>query len=1661
MAEISLDFKGESRGAVDAAKSLDHALSDLGKTAEPVREELKKVLDGVDASHAEGQIRKVKEDLRSLPNSETVVIDLDAERAKRGVGEFKRDLESVTGKKVKIDADMTPAERAIAHFKAEVEAFKEGKIKFTGDDADFKRTVAAMEAQVQKFERLAATKKFKGDDSDLLRTIVESEAALNKVTDKTVELKAVAHTTEARLEISRLEEKMEQLRKQALETSLAMKLFGSGSGSGPVSGVLGFFGALPPLISASLVMLTQLGGIFNALIAGAVALVAALAPLVGIFAALPGAIAGGIAVLGTLKLAFDGVGDAIKKQTAAQEFSASAAGKAAQAHAAAAEKMRKATKDVEDAANSQKKAEEALQAAERDAAALAQKYQAAKQAEAAATRRLAEAERELAKARQEEKAAAEAITRDEQKLAAARDEVKASAQAVADAEQNVSDAEDALAQSHQDVIDAEQNLKDAHQAVADAVDNLKAAEQNLADAQGRVLDAQKNLNDAREQAKRDLEDYTNSVIDSKFAEEDATFAVQDARDELAKTEKAYREGKATAEDVAKAKLRLAEAEQRLKEAHERTTRATEDNNKAQKEGVEGAPGVVSAKKTLADAEQGVVDATKQVAKAQEGVQKALQNVSKAERELAQRHKDEEKAQRNVLKAQRELAAAQERSAKAQAAVVKLLKQLVGDHARYKKAQEDVATASDKVRKRHEEVAAAAEKTRKAHNAYEKELGVVKSRQDDVTKATEKLDKAHREQQKAAEALAKSTSTIPGPLAAAKKAMDALTPSQKKFVDFVVSQRDKLKELKQVAGEGVFSGLTKGLKAAATDKNWDALKSLVGNTGKAIGGVFEGIGKELAKPAWSRDIEAIGKRNAGVIGTLGHALRNLLQPFRDLAVVALKPPDGFIPWIAKGIEKMTQWIATTIHTARENGKLAHFFDVVKKTMKELWDILKPLAISLFNIGKAAKPLGDSILKQLADQAERLQKWTESEGGKQTLRKYFQQAGPVLKTAGHLLGDIVKVLLSLGGGQGKLLLGLLDKLVHVLGNSAVQKGLILLGGISLSARALQPFAKLGEILATIQKGGGIAKMLGVGEEGLMGALGLGAPEIAIIAGAVALLVLFFTKTKEGQHAFKEISATFKEVWQKDGPGLVKSFKELWQALQPVVKIIADVLVIAVKLLAWYIEHVVIPEIKLYIAWTKLWVDAIDLIIGWVKQLIGWVKDLPGHISAAKDAIVGFVKDGVQALTGFVSNIIGAITGAIGNASAEAGKLGRGILNGVVNGITGIANRVAGFFQRVVGAIRNAVAGAFNAAQRLGGRILAGVVAGITGIVTRVARFYEGIIRSIIGFYVRFYTAAFKLGGRILSGVVAGITGIGARIVNFFSGIWRSLVSFITTAYNLAVKIGKAIFDGIVHGITHVAKSIGKTVWDGIKHGLGEVMTLGGILSPSKYTRDRIGVPLGQGIEVGMKQALDKADFGPHLKRMLTRISTTPAHNAGINIGKAIVGGIASGIYAAQGDITKAVRGAVGNAMKHVKIDFKISSPSKVTQDEIGVPLGQGIVAGALLGLAQLSSALSDAIGRAVAGAAPAAPSAPPAGFGPPVTALATSGVHGLLTDNPTIAAATAAFAGRTPGRLGAHAHPPVIVNVHGNVWTQKDLTAAIRDELIRVGRRNGGAPALFGG
>jgi hypothetical protein len=284
----------------------------------------------------------------------------------------------------------------------------------------------------------------------------------------------------------------------------------------------------------------------------------------------------------------------------------------------------------------------------------------------------------------------------------------------------------------------------------------------------------------------------------------------------------------------------------------------------------------------------------------------------------------------------------------------------------------------------------------------------------------------------------ATKDLTQALAGNKKALEKLTPEARAFVQELRAMQPEVRELQRAAQKGLLPGAEQGLKSA--HRNFGAVKQVVRETGDALGDVAAQAGKLAGSKGFGRDLERQGQRNALTIRRLGDAGLHLADAGRHI-LIAGGPLTG---WLTKTADEGAKAVDVWARGARKSGEAAHFFGETRQVLEQLGVAGGHVAHSLGAISAEAKPLGDDLLASIVKASARMDGWTHSLQGRNSLREYFHDAEAPLMATGRLVADVGKAFFRLG--HDPQLAPLIDQvrtelvptLEHLIGSTTAQFG-----------------------------------------------------------------------------------------------------------------------------------------------------------------------------------------------------------------------------------------------------------------------------------------------------------------------------------------------------------------------------------------------------------------------------------------------------------------------------------------------------------------------------------------------------------------------------------------------------------------------------------------------
>lgn len=293
-------------------------------------------------------------------------------------------------------------------------------------------------------------------------------------------------------------------------------------------------------------------------------------------------------------------------------------------------------------------------------------------------------------------------------------------------------------------------------------------------------------------------------------------------------------------------------------------------------------------------------------------------------------------------------------------------------------------------------------------------------------------------------------------------------------------------------------------------------------------------------------------------------------------------------------------------------------------------------------------------------------------------------------------------------------------------------------------------------------------------------------------------------------------------------------------------------------------------------------VDALIGFVRS-IQWGELVANLVSGLSNAI----SSAMQMIVPRVPGLLIALGGALLNAAKDIiVKVGQFWVSHpeLLFGPLGVLIRAIGpkilSFAVEVGA----------KAAELGRKIIDGIVDGVKGIAEKVGEFFQKIPGAIAGFAERVGSAARNIGERIINALANGIVGLVGKVQEKFQDLWGWIRGAADSAGTFAANVGKAIVQGVWNGITSLAGWLKDKIFGWAAGLLDGALSALGIGSPSKVFAERVGHPIAQGIAKGIR------DGGGDVTRALSDImglgggtvggmSTSNAVQLGQTIGRTV--------------------------------------------------------------------------------------------------------------------------------------------------------------------------------
>jgi phage-related protein len=241
-------------------------------------------------------------------------------------------------------------------------------------------------------------------------------------------------------------------------------------------------------------------------------------------------------------------------------------------------------------------------------------------------------------------------------------------------------------------------------------------------------------------------------------------------------------------------------------------------------------------------------------------------------------------------------------------------------------------------------------------------------------------------------------------------MAGLPKSAQDFVRFLFSLKPLLQELRTVAADNLFPGLTIAITTLLP--LFPIFRDAVGATAKAIADLSIEAATLVASPMFAGDLQALMAQNVITIRQMGTASINFADALRHIMVAAIPLQN----WLGESAVRLSEWVRNAAQAGRESGAMAEFFERTRAVLERLFSIFRNLGETILNVTKAGRELGNGLLESFDRITKGWANWTGSVRGQNVLREFYDQAREPLHQIGLLIRDIAKGFGQLGGDIG---------------------------------------------------------------------------------------------------------------------------------------------------------------------------------------------------------------------------------------------------------------------------------------------------------------------------------------------------------------------------------------------------------------------------------------------------------------------------------------------------------------------------------------------------------------------------------------------------------------------------------------------------------------------
>lgn len=433
------------------------------------------------------------------------------------------------------------------------------------------------------------------------------------------------------------------------------------------------------------------------------------------------------------------------------------------------------------------------------------------------------------------------------------------------------------------------------------------------------------------------------------------------------------------------------------------------------------------------------------------------------------------------------------------------------------------------------------------------------------------------------------------------------------------------------------------------------------------------------------------------------------------------------------------------------------------------------------------------------------------------------------------------------------------------------------------------------------------------------------IAAITAVIAVLVLFFTKTKTGKKLWSDFVNFLQQAWN----GLVSVAQYVWNGISKQITAPIDVIRNLWSGLKDFFgplwQAIVNTATSAWNGFTQGMAPIIEAIKNLWSALTDFFSTLWQGIVTAAQAIWNTL---VTIFTPIVE-AIKAVWQPIGDFFSQ---LWQGIITVAQTAWQGLVTVVQTVWTNIQTVVQTAIQ-VLSTVIQTGMQVIQTVWSTVWNVLSTVVQTVWSIITTIVSTAIN-----------ALAGIIRAVT---AAIQGDWSGAWNAIKDVVSTVWNGIKTIVTTAINGVRSVITSVMngiKSVMTSIWNGIKsvtssvmNGIRSVVSSG--MSSVRSVVSSMMSAVRSAFSAGWNAARSVTSSGINAAVNVVRSAASSMASAGRNFVMGFVNGIRGAIGAAASAAASMARAAMSSA----KAALGIHSPSRVMRDEVGYYVAAGMAVG----------------------------------------------------------------------------------------------------------------------